>query len=716
MDDSSDTDATPRRRASRALPVRQAKIKAPARETRSTAAYFAGSPDSSQPSSPASDTTPPVRYLRPLPKKRKLQSSYTSPASVKQSKRRHITAEEDDDDDGTPVASPDIVIPPWQTLPYHVWLRVFDCIAAPIRDTAARIDHVAESVTTLLAGARACRAILEPALAALYKCPPFYHLYSNKAPQNSFTSFLHTLALDPAGTIIQYRPKVKTLRIDVDACLTKKVDDTPRTLERVVRDLPQLRSLELYSSFDNPPYRDLLTHLRWKVTEDDMSAALQSVVPDGDSSAQGRAKPVALQSWRWNSRLFDSNLALGRIAEVHKMPSFQTLRKVSYVNYQLPSLTRFAARARESQEAQESDRQAIAQLAASISVLPDLLHLVIESSTFANGSLLESLPKTLKHLELVNCWEISSEDLTQFLTSHGSSLTHLTLKHCQSLSLGFLTVLGVACPNLTHLEIDLSYFRHHASYADNKPEYEVLLDADEVPTWPTSIQSIQIINMRNWNREAAEMFFDSLTNNAQNLACLRRLEFKVILDIEWRQRQEMRKSLADQMSKIFKRNSAPPKDHKTLQTKAQIPSTPVRSEGKSGTRRSTRIAGESPIPVSPDVHTLPSLESARKRSRLSLREVRSLNAVLPIFDADDEESSEDELAMKDGPNTRKAATRITKNPSTHIEPFIQGLCDVVDIQVDNQRPAERQYDMEDFLDSPEQEESDWESNGDDVFD
>ncbi|KAI1269656.1 hypothetical protein F5Y18DRAFT_106233 [Xylariaceae sp. FL1019] len=716
MDDSSDTDATPRRRASRALPVRQAKIKAPARETRSTAAYFAGSPDSSQPSSPASDTAAPIRYLRPLPKKRKLQSSYTSPASQKQNKRRHIKEEEEEADGGTPLLSPDIVIPPWQTIPYHVWLRVFDSIAAPIRDTAARIDHVAEAVTSLLAGGRACRATLEPALAALYKCPPFYHLYSNKAPQNSFTSFLHTLALDPSSTLIQYRPKVKTLRIDVDACLNKKVDETPRTLERVVRDLPQLRSLELYSSFDNPPYRDLSTHVRWKVTEEDMSAALQSVAPGGNRMTQGRIKPVVLESWRWNSRLFDNNLTLGRIAEVHKLPSLQTLRKVAYVNYQLPSLTRFAARARESQEAQESDRQAIAQLAASISVLPDLHHLVIESSTLANGLLLESLPKTLKHLELVNCWEISSEDLTQFLTSHGSSLTHLTLKHCQSLSLGFLPVLGVACPNLAHLEMDLSYFRHHASYADNKPEYEVLLYADEVPSWPTSIQSIQIINMRNWNREAAEVFFDSLMRNAQNLPCLRRLEFKVILDIEWRQRQEMRKALADQMSKIFKRKPAPPKDHKTLRIETQNPSTPVKTGGKSGTRRSTRIAGESPTPVSPDVHTLPSLESARKRSRLSLREVRSLNTVLPTFDADDEESSEDELAMNDKPETRKTATRITKNPNTHIEPFIHGLCDVVDIQVDNQRPAERQYDMEDFLDSPEQEESEWESNEDDIFD
>ncbi|KAI3323905.1 hypothetical protein HD806DRAFT_77541 [Xylariaceae sp. AK1471] len=736
MDDDT-SDGSPRRRLrpTRNLPSRQAKIKTPARATRSTAAYFT-SPSTTQSSSPETDDNQaPSRNLRPVRTKRKPATLVTSPTPAKSTKRQrvqptvqppvqtipsihgHSSAPSKNAVDDI-LYDNSLVSPPWHTLPYHIWLRVFDFIAAPIRDTTSRIDDVAEAVSTLLSGARTCRATAEPALAELYKCPPFHRAYFNKSPQASFVQFLQTLALPPSETLIRYRPKVEIVRIDVDTFLSKKIGGVQYTLKRVVQVLPRLSHLELYHPSDDPPYRDLSVHLRWKFAEDDLLEALEPL-PDGDHSAGDRTKSIALKSWRWNSRLVPETLPLDRLSEMHALPSFQSLRKLAYVNYQLPSLTRFSARAGDSQEAQDSDMQAIAHLAESVSALPNLQHLVIESSTLANGSLLERLPKTLTHLELVNCWEVTSEDLSTFLLSHGNSLVHLTLRHCQSLSLAFLPVLGTSCPNLAHLEVDLSYFRHHASYADNKPEYATLLEVDEVPTWPSSIQSIEIINMRNWTREAAEMFFDSLMHNAETLPNLRRLEFKVILNIEWRQRQEMRKSLADQMTRIFKRKSSPPQEQRTLrQSKEMSPEYSKETETlKPTTRRSTRIADQSSTPVPPKGDALPLHERNLGKALPVRRSLRSLKSISSTFDADDEESSEDELSLgHTGTRRSKGRTTVAKKAGLQNDEFIHGLCNVVDIQVDNQRPTERQYDMDDFLDAPEESDSEWNSDEDGLFD
>ncbi|KAI1754904.1 hypothetical protein F4782DRAFT_465119 [Xylaria castorea] len=735
MDDDTDS-PPPRPRPTRDLPSRRAKIKAPARETRSTAAYFTSSANtqtsSSSTESTDTDDRALTRTLRPIRNKRKSTTapttSSTSAKSANPTKRQRVQPPVG----GTPLlrrlhvrsknAVDDILLdnslvsPPWHTLPYHVWLRVFGFVAAPIRDPASRADDLAEAVGTLISGARTCRSTAEPALAALYKCPPFRRAYTN-SPQTTFVRFLETLALPPSKTLIRYRPKVEILRIDVDALLSRKVNGLQLQLNQVIKNLPRLSCLELYHPSDDAPYRDLSMNLRWKFSKDDLLGGL-TPPPDGDSAAGDKTTTTALKSWRWNSRLAPADLSLDRLQEMHALPGFRSLRKLAYVNYQLPSMTQFSARARESQEAQNSNFQAIVHLAASISLLPDLQHLAIESSTLANGSLLERLPKTLKHLELVNCWEITSEDLSTFLMSHGNSLVHLTLNHCQSLSLGFLPVLATSCPNLAHLEVDLSYFRHHASYADNKPEYATLLEVDQVPTWPSSIQSIEIIHMRNWSRAAAEMFFGSLMKNAKALPNLRRLEFKVILNIEWRQRQEMRRSLADQMTRIFKRKQSPPKEQKTLHQHNDT--RPKRADEtdmlKFAMRRSTRIIDQSSKPVSKKEGTSSLSRRSLGQALPARRSLKSLRTFTSTFDADDEESSEDELSLGQV-NTRRSKSRTTtaRKAGLRDEEFIHGLCDIVDIQVDNQRPAERQYDMDDFLDSPEQSDPEWNSDEDDVL-
>lgn len=731
MDSGSDS-PRPRPRPTRDLPSRQAKIKTPARETRATAAYFTASSNTQTSASPTeTDADGPARNLRPLRRKRKTSATFSTappPKSIKRPRlepgavrppsvyhsRQHAPSKDIVDE----ATLENLTVSPWwRALPYHVWLCVFSYVATPIRNPASRIDDFTEAIDSLLSGARVCKDTAEPALAALYRCPPFDRAHT-KSPQTSFVQFLQTLARDPSETLIRYRPKIEILRIDVDAFLTKKIGGQQLRLKQVLKHLPRLASLELYHPADDPPYRDLDTHLRWRFDKDDLFEGLEPTLED-EYSDGGRSTTTALRSWRWNSRLTPPTLSLDRLSEIHALPSFQRLRKLAYVNYQLPSTTKLSARARQSQYAQDSDKQAIAHLAASISALPDLRHLVIESSTLANGTLLERLPKTLTHLELVNCWEITSEDLSAFLVSHGNSLVQLTLKHCQSMSLGFLPVLGTSCPNLKHLEVDLSYFRHHESYADNKPEYATLLGVDDVPTWPSSIQSIEIINMRNWSREAAEMFFDSLMKNAKFLPNLRRLEFKVILNIEWRQRQEMRQALADQMTQVFKRKSSPPKNIRSLRQyrelkKLKSSDQPLASKfPRQSTRVMDHLESAQKTPNKDDASTPSRVEPSKPRPiKRSLR----LSKATPTFDADDEDSSEDELSLgHTRPPRREGRTATAKEAGLRGSRFIHGLCDVVDIQVDNQRPAERQFDMEDFLDSPEESDPEWNSDEDDVF-
>ncbi|KAI0479150.1 hypothetical protein GGR56DRAFT_364448 [Xylariaceae sp. FL0804] len=706
----------PRARPTRNMPRRQAKIKTPLRPTRSTAAYF------SEPSTPESEifdeAVPDHTILDDTPRrvlrKRKARQNYTSTNNKRRrqgdaqasSKRQCQVLIADEPADPTP---PEF-IPPWQTMPYHIWLRVFDYVASPLRDPVSRLEDFKRAVSCLLASARVCKTTLEPALANLYKCPPFRSTYFIKAPQSAYVQFCDTLAMPTTETIIPYRPKVKIIRIDVDDFISRKYDGMQMSLKNAIQNLPQLSHVEMYHPLDNPELRRLEDNVRWKIAPDDLLSALEPP-PDGNEGLGDKTSPTRLLSWRWNSRLVPEAFALEQLPELHLTPSFSSLRKVAFVNYQLPSLG-VSPRIRDSEEMRERDKNEVMQLAASISALPLLEHLILESSTLANGLLLENLPKTLKHLELDNCWEVISEDLENFLVSHGSTLQSLVLKHCQALSLGFLPVLGPSCPHLTHLDVNLKYYRHHDAYPDNKPDYQNLLEEGQVPTWPSSLQSLSIFHMRNWSREAAEMFFGSLVDNARHLPDLRRLEFKVNLNVDWRQRQELRDSLVDKMTRIFKRKSKPPMDLRSL-PRPRNPETKVLGGSKSSgipTRRSTRLADPSSMPNS--------FEGFSGLSRLSTvnRELRSLKIGTSTFDADDEDSV-DELSI-DHVDQRQLKRKVAKakEPRIHTDEFIHGLCDVVDLHLDNQRPREVQYDMEDFLFSEDDSDPEWDGGDVDVFD
>ncbi|KAI1136763.1 hypothetical protein F5Y05DRAFT_390785 [Hypoxylon sp. FL0543] len=736
------------RRALRSNPSRAAKVKRPVRATRSSVAYF-----NSQPSSSDSDFDNDDSDSRSIPPPRKLRSTTVT------AHKRKLNTEDSHDDNSPPpkkaarhtrkgntrktvaprtpnstAASPVATQPasfpcPASpcSIPWPVLECIFDQMAAPIRDTTSRREDVCEAVANLMSNALVCKNFCEAALKALYKCPPFYHQWRyTKAPYTSLSQFIDTLNLDPDTTMIQYRPKVQILQIEVGSTLTQRHGANYTNLQSVIPNLTKLSRLEFYHESDEPPYRKLDERVRFKSAADDLVRALRGLKLDGEE------KPTKLKSWRWNSRLTsDKSLSLGELKTLHLNPSFASLEKVAFVNYQLPSWG-LPKRLQGSQQMQVKDSQKMTELSACISALPKLEHLIFESCTLVNGQILSRLPTTLKHLELITCWEVTADDLVEFLLSHGHHMESLTFNHCQSLSLAFLPALRSACPNLQRLYMDLSYFRHHEHYADNKPEYDDLLTEEQVPTWPSSMQSIEIFHMRKWTRKAAEMFFGSLIQSAPELPHLRRLSLSVVLDIGWRQRQDFREFWVDKMVRVFKRKAKSPRDLNMPRSAAAKPHgrNERQSELKASKsapqprRRSTRIANISPASTSSEAETVHfSKAQLAKASAISKEAQRLIGSgkllkERPLKEPDaDDEDSEDELAAghSDGSRLSRRIRKIAKS-STGDDEFIHGMCNVVDIQVDNHRPVERQFDMDDFLDSPEDSDEEWDGGDADVFD
>ncbi|KAI1205069.1 uncharacterized protein F4807DRAFT_444462 [Annulohypoxylon truncatum] len=743
----------PRRAAVRSNPSRAAKLKKPVRETRSTRSTRSTQPNvatrfralSLSPSSdeymdgdysdsasiPAPRTSTATRKRKnnhddhpqsPQKSQRRTRAQTTAKAS----QTKTISPRTPNSVAATPSASKSTTpssYPPWTTLPYLVLLCVFDKVAAPIRDPTSRREDVSEAVNTLLLAARTCTKFTEPALAALYRCPPFYHPWRyTKDPFTSMSQFITTLNMDPRDTMIKYRPKIETLLIEVGSTVTPKHQTNYLRLQHAIPFLKSLSRVELYHGSDEPPYRKLDENIRFKCNADDTLRMLAG-------SKQHEVMPRELKSWRWNSRLTDDTLSLEKLGKFHLHSSFASLQKVAFVNYQIASWG-LPKKAQVTEEMERKNHLKMVQLSACISALPNLQHLVLESSTLVTGSLLSRLPATLEHLELINCWEVVADDLANFLLTHGHHLRSLTINHCQSLSLAFLPVLRSACPNLERLYMDLSYFRHHEHYADNKPEYDTLLAEDQVPTWPASIQSIEILHMRKWDFKAAEMFFRSLVQSAPDVPNLRRIAFRVALDIGWRQRQELREFWVEKMVGVFKRKMKSPKDHKTLSlppTESDVQDLKeLRGTGPLPTpkRRSTRIANIAPTPTSSEGETSYLSKAQLARASAISKELQRLRGsglllkerLLRENDADDEDS-EDELAAdhSDQSGLNRKVRKVSKRLPNDDE-YIHGMCDVVDIQVDNHRPMERHFDMEDFLDSEDESDEEWDGGDADVFD
>lgn len=556
-------------------------------------------------------------------------------------------------------------IPNWldPKIPYSAWVDIFLY--------AARAGGTLDN-SWLVHAATTCRAFMQPALTGLYKCPtPSTSLRARK--------LMTILEKTEAETLIRYKPIIEAMYIDIDLFPVG-------SLPPVLASLQRLKELIVFTKLDQPPYRALDKSLRWQYPEQLFeSLELGQYNPRDESETS----PIVLKSWEWSSRMLGGTVPdIAAISRIHKLSSFSHLTKVSFINFQTPSLHKPVAKTPdEALEIELADEAVVDEIAAAIACLGSLRHLVFEASTTMNDRMLTKLPAGLAHLELINCWEVRSEDLDSFLQSHGSSLRYLTLSHNQSLSLEFVTNLAVNCPNLAELRMNLSYYRHHETIDDSDAMYDQALLPGQVPLWPSSLQLIEIEHVREWTVEAAETFLQSLVDSAPNLPRLRHLAIKTVLNIPWQRRAELRQGWTDRMDHVFLRPFVPPSHNVTLRQEENVaaphveeapPKPRKRAKRGSPSRRSGRIAAHSASDT--DRH------SSRPRNRPQYREP----------DTDEDEQEEEESA--DGHSSGTESERGGQNEPQAEKLPVQGMCDTVLIVIDNQKTRELQYSMEDFQD------------------
>lgn len=595
-------------------------------------------------------------------------------------------------------------------------------ILAQIFEYAAQPLESKTNVRWLLSAGLTCKTFLGPALKTLYKCPSAQVISMNMA--NKFANLMRELtanASDAEARMDYRRTMVESLVVNVTS-LPSQSQSQSRSFDvaELISNLPRLSHVELYHEFDLPPFRklDIKANKKWIYTPD----LLNAIKTAGDSDSALR-----LKEWKWSGRMMSPDL-LGELREIHNWSTFSSLQSISLVNFQVPSWG--TKEDPTDPEIFEKDKSFINLIAASLESAPKLKHLVLESSTIVDEQFLALLPKTIEHLEIVNCWELTSEMLSEYLLTHGRHLCRLTLNHNQSLNLSFLSLLAECCPHLRELRINLLLFSASEYINDKEPSYDTLMSVADVPSWPATLEVLELEHLAKWDLETAEMFFQSLVDQAPSLPKLRHLAVKAMLDVPWRQRSEFRDKWVSKLKRVFLRRSTWPKPfHSLIQwpfpgtepaaLQAQVAQ---RSEDELlPARRSTRIATQivPPVPL-PTTETAPVTKRKRRRApTLTDRDLRDRKrAHVSYRDPDtdegltepDDSDDEDPLVVQDS----MPVTSVSASPSLEreTEPFIHGLCNVVNILLDNQKPRELQWGIEDFLDDETHESADGEWTSD----
>jgi hypothetical protein len=588
------------------------------------------------------------------------------------------------------------IIPPWNLLPFSILLEIFQL--------ATGTPSTFGSATWLLSTSLVCRGFAEPALTALYRQPRLL------TPTMAH-GFVKLLTKPPEETLFSYRQKVRVLSIDVPNVVAKRFHRQLLDLKTLILYTPQLSEFDLTHPLDNPANHELTRNLRWRYPAE-MLAALGYQPAGGE---QACSSPCRLKTWTWNSRMM-GDLTLDTLSHVHGIPAFNRLSKLTFLNFQVPSLD---AADPDDPEALEKDAKVITALAKAVSVLPELKHLVLESSTAVTGTLLRLLPKSIQHLEINNCWDLTAADFTEYLLTHGHRLRHLTLYHNQALSLEFLPELGNACPLLQSLDMDLIYYALNRNSSDTKPSYDTLLAAEQVPTWPSSLGYLRIVPLRQIDEYAAEMFFQSLVAHAATLPMLRHLEIKMLLNIPIRERCHMRDKWEAKLKEVFLRPLTDPEPVQSLRSTPIDETelvTQIRTPGRKSKGTKLSAIDWSPPPRrSSRVATQPSDGSSRANS--VGRDVRAGSR--PCYtEPDTDEDIFSDAADSDEEDKPKEMSQFARELSDFSDEgpkatFIQGMCDVVDIQIDNQKLRETQWTADDFLDSEPEDLTEDEWDGED---
>ncbi|KAJ5171251.1 uncharacterized protein N7500_004034 [Penicillium coprophilum] len=541
----------------------------------------------------------------------------------------HKRAKTDGDD---PLFLGSGVIPPWQTLPYHILLDIFLRASHPLLDESrsARNDSV---------NAR-CTLLLSPLLPA-YKSHVLLSLLAR--PQESLS--------------MNYSSKIKQLHVEVEPVLIYKSGPYGYfDLAQLIENTPLLHTLRLYHKDDYtvgiPPWH--IVQSKWTYP-DVLFSALEN-------------HGITLRSWDWNSRFLEPDALVEMMVKTHPQRAFRGLRELKLLHFDHTN--------------EETSAAKEAGLLEALKMLTDLQRLDFIESSLVCGEILTNLPNTLRSLTLNNCDRLCSSDLTAYMSLHGTNLRELSLSHNRHLNMSFIQNLAQYCENLEIFKMDLS-MHDASSYHDVEPHFEDLLVQTEIPTWPEKLQEIELIQLRKWDDATAEVFFTSLVNAAPKLRDLRRLVISAILKIGWRDRATFRERWIGLLEKTFLRRSMPPDPNlRSLQKRSLKPTTLIARDGPND------LCSEVDDPRPSTADSGRSTSSKRQSTRLAHQK----------FNENDDAASGPSSVGTPQPRAGK----------------IQGMCDIVNIRIDNQRPTELQFNENDFLDDELSGDEDWDGNDGDL--
>ncbi|KAJ4362627.1 hypothetical protein N0V95_001432 [Ascochyta clinopodiicola] len=575
-----------------------------------------------------------------------------------------------------PSVPSDGVKPAWQSLPYHILLQVFVYASHPLHDENLRPTA---SIPWLVQVARICSTFTKPALTALYRNPPIF------AMRQTRRNLVHHLIqpADEAHEAYRVMPK----RLTFDATQMSTLTDPTHSvadLAALIKSLTTLREIDFFDPIDRPPFRERLRRVRRWVYPDELFAAL-------------RDSELRLRSWRWNSTFCQQGPLW--MKSIHGDQAFQSLRELTLVKYHPePS--------REDEDEDEANTEPTMEelVGSALAILPNLKCLTFETCGIVRGRLLPLLPTNLTSLSIVNCGELLSDVLSSFLTTHGAHLEELVLHHNQALDLSFLVDLKQSCPKLEVLRMDTTYYSSLAMSSDNEPLYEALLGENEVPTWPTTLRTLDMQYLRKWDSTMASNFFQSLVDSAEELLSLQDLTIIAMVDTDWRQRAEFRRKWTATFQTVFARKWEPPNPHlaslkayrlwKEGQKPLQTQESQIEEEEKVDSfiegvsEELTRTQGtEESDSDAPLLSRRKKQDQQWGSTRLRSRAKANASYDEASENSDSEQEAEDE--------------KVT---------FVQGRCHTVIFRIDNFRPREEIFAEADFLDAEPSGDDEWNGN------
>lgn len=434
---------------------------------------------------------------------------------------------------------------------------------------------------------------------------------------------------------------------------------------------PQLEAMHVTSTADQPPFRAHPSTLKLLHPN--------NFLPGFEQHG------VRLKSWRWNVDLMisgDHTSANQIIKTAHESRVFQDLTHLE--------ISRASVEPKHISPKKNKAVGDFITLPQSLAPLTRLSSLSLESCEGEDWGFLSELPTSLQHVRITNNGFLSSGDVEAFLESHGSGLLTLDLSHNQYLDLAFVARLRTLCPKLQELRLDATYYSAVALDRDLSPLYDDLLPGGLTPTWPKSLRSLELLNLRKWQQAAAEAFFQSLQHSALELNDLRYIVVRAMLSIGWRDRAAFREKYIHSMQRVFKRRSHPPSPELASHRCARLYKAKLQTKNDSASKgqamKSTAAVAIGPT-VKGQAPDVINTRSGRITQQAQYEELSSSEQDVEEVEESEESARSDKGGPEDG--------------------LVQGMCEVVEISVDNLRPAEFQFNERDFMDSEESGDEDW---------